>query len=223
MCRHVRHYHTQFSLLRWHTMWGNHLNSCRRFQFSPVPCKTKSELRKRVCRSLKIAFYKRSRTSDRLIRRWVVRLASKTRDSFWCSDNVSYWFEPVDGAIKEQSSMTASVTSDLSRNTYDSLPTRGQLHLTRWIVDVSIRSADRTVLRRAVTVDWARFSDHRASGTGPHVWQCERGFSNSALLHCHHAAVQIRAAISAANQVFFCRTPGERGETIHKNKISRND
>lgn len=80
-------------------MWGNHLNSCWRFQFSPEPYKTKSALQKRVCRSLTIAFYRRSRTSGRPIRRWAEQRASKIRDSFWCFDSVSYSFVPVDETI----------------------------------------------------------------------------------------------------------------------------
>jgi hypothetical protein len=152
-CKHDRRFHTPSFLLRQRKKWGNHLNSCWRFQFSPETYRTKWELRKRVCRSLTIAFCMDLHTSGHRIRRWVEQLSSTTRDSFWCSDSACDWFEPK---RKCQVKFIDLIMHGPSINvdcTYDSLPTRDQFHLACRVVDISIGRADGSVLRRTVTVD----------------------------------------------------------------------
>lgn len=94
MYKHVHRFHTQSFLLRQHTKWDSRLNSCWRFQFSPVTYRRKLELRKRVCRNSMIAFCTGLHIIVHRIHKSVELHANKIHDSFSCFDSACDSFGP---------------------------------------------------------------------------------------------------------------------------------
>lgn len=190
-------------------MWDSHLKSCWRFQFSPESCKTKSELRKRVCHSLLIAFCTSLRRAVHLIHRWALRYASTTRDSFSYSGSAFCLFEP--GIETFQLKFHSR-----NRSSYDSLTASYQFHLTSRAVNICIGTTDRSIFRSAIAVHWTLLADHWSWRTWSQVCQWHRWLSNTTSLNWQHATIEISSTISSANQIFFRWTPFENWRDLNE-------